>query len=446
MSSQTFPDIESFAISNDRTLFSRLAYTYESAVVYLLAQQDVQGIAPATLRAFQASYASTAFRCRFPHCERLSSGFATAQLRLEHETVHVQRVYCQTVSCQYNRIGFGKRTALNAHTRRYHGQTNVLLIPAKVRRTTIVEAEAGAPVLNSHQPNPSSVALPNISSFDSPPSNHFGVTKGQEEIVEEQEEEQQLFSITPEQYNSMTSLDFARSQDSLSSYHDPLAPGDLMARTDPVPSEHSPFVNQSYRPSQLPPRLERDVLDQSDEHQNKSPNEQPRSQRSQHEMAAQLLKVNTSQPGFIPWSSRVLHVDPFRQVAVPVDEKPGTDCDLLFEEDRYGSFIPLSPLNSEEALPELSWSHDRPPRGSNEIETRPARDDARTQMAISFLTGIDDDVDARPTNEGRQPLHHEPGSKGETPSPVLDSETPSPTTENSFAIERMINTRLTRRN
>ena len=149
LSSQPFPDIESYVINNDRTLFSRLAHTYEGAVVYLLAQHQVHGIAPATLQAFQESYASTAFRCRFPHCERLSSGFATAQLRLEHEVVHAQRVYCQTVSCQYNRIGFGKRSALNAHMRKHHSQSNVLLIPAKVRRITDVASKPGEHEQNS---------------------------------------------------------------------------------------------------------------------------------------------------------------------------------------------------------------------------------------------------------------------------------------------------------
>lgn len=63
-------------------------------------------------------------------------GFATAALRNEHETVHVQRVYCQIEACQYSRIGFTKRNALTAHTRKLHNQSNVLLIPAKVRRTT----------------------------------------------------------------------------------------------------------------------------------------------------------------------------------------------------------------------------------------------------------------------------------------------------------------------
>jgi hypothetical protein len=133
---KAFPDIEAYVMNNDRTLFSFLAHKYESAILHLLAQHEVAGIAPAILQAFQQSYASTAFRCRFPHCDRLSLGFATAELRLEHENVHIRRVYCQTVPCQYSRIGFATRNALNAHTRKHHSQSDVLLIPAKVRRTT----------------------------------------------------------------------------------------------------------------------------------------------------------------------------------------------------------------------------------------------------------------------------------------------------------------------
>src|SRR4051812_14630640 len=106
-------------------LFSRLAHKYKSAIVHLLAQHEVEGVQSAILRAFQESYASTAFRCRFPHCERLSLGFTTPELRIEHETVHVQRMYCQTIDCSYRRIGFAKRSALNAHTRKHHGQSHI---------------------------------------------------------------------------------------------------------------------------------------------------------------------------------------------------------------------------------------------------------------------------------------------------------------------------------
>jgi hypothetical protein len=103
--------------------------------VHLLEQREVEGITTSTLLAFQESYASSAFRCRFPHCDRVSLGFATAESRLKHEAVHIQRVYCQTESCQYNRIGFANKSALNVHTRKHHSQSNTLLIPAKVRGT-----------------------------------------------------------------------------------------------------------------------------------------------------------------------------------------------------------------------------------------------------------------------------------------------------------------------
>ncbi|EUC41875.1 hypothetical protein COCMIDRAFT_57997, partial [Bipolaris oryzae ATCC 44560] len=126
-------DIETYLINNDQTLFSQLSQKYENAIVHLLAQHEVEGISSALLRAFQESYASNAFFCRFPHCDRLSLGFPAAQLRCEHEVVHIQRVYCQTASCQYSRIGFAKKSALKAHTRKHHGQSSIQLMPAKVR-------------------------------------------------------------------------------------------------------------------------------------------------------------------------------------------------------------------------------------------------------------------------------------------------------------------------
>lgn len=115
MAYDSAPDIETYIINNDRTLFSKLAQMYESAVVHLLARQEVEGISPTILRAFQKSYAPTAFRCRFPHCDRLSLGFATAELRLEHEAAHVRRMYCQTSPCPYTRTALQQK-ALSTRT------------------------------------------------------------------------------------------------------------------------------------------------------------------------------------------------------------------------------------------------------------------------------------------------------------------------------------------
>ncbi|USP82247.1 hypothetical protein yc1106_09521 [Curvularia clavata] len=150
-------DIDTYVIANDQTLFSKLAQKHESAVVRLLGKDEVEGISSTILRAFQDSYASTAFRCRFPHCNRLSSGFATAELRRKHETTHIQRVYCQTVSCQYSRIGFAKRSLLNAHMRTHHGQPNLLNIPKQIRQSA---------TLNQVQHN-QGVKRPNEDTIDS---------------------------------------------------------------------------------------------------------------------------------------------------------------------------------------------------------------------------------------------------------------------------------------
>jgi hypothetical protein len=128
--------------------------------VHLLEQREVDGITPSTLLAFQESYASTAFRCRFPHCDRLSLGFATSESRLKHEAVHIQRVYCQTESCQYNRIGFANKSALNAHTRKHHNKSNTLLIPAKVKgtrdRSSASDVNADLTDKSETKPGPSS--------------------------------------------------------------------------------------------------------------------------------------------------------------------------------------------------------------------------------------------------------------------------------------------------
>lgn len=126
---------ETFVTLNDRTLFSKLATFFESAVIYLLSQDEVAGVPKVTLEAFQKSYASTAFRCRFPNCSRSSTGFPSSELRGQHETAHLRRLYCKVASCQWNRIGFRNKNGLDTHTRKCHGEKSTFSIPPKVRRT-----------------------------------------------------------------------------------------------------------------------------------------------------------------------------------------------------------------------------------------------------------------------------------------------------------------------
>lgn len=126
-------DVEDFAILTDGTLFSRLASVFENGVVHLLSQQEVPDISNSTLRKFQESYASTAFRCRYPNCARSSMGFSSAQLRSQHESNHFQRVYCKVATCHFGRVGFPRKAALCAHTRKYHAESTTIPIPPKIQ-------------------------------------------------------------------------------------------------------------------------------------------------------------------------------------------------------------------------------------------------------------------------------------------------------------------------
>jgi hypothetical protein len=127
-------DADAFTTQYDRTLFSKLATTFDSAVISLLSQNEVAGVPEVTLQAFQKSYASTAFRCRYPYCTKSSAGFASQQLRTQHEAGHFHRVYCKVESCQWSRIGFEKKSGLDSHTRKYHNERFTFPIPPKVRR------------------------------------------------------------------------------------------------------------------------------------------------------------------------------------------------------------------------------------------------------------------------------------------------------------------------
>lgn len=88
----------------------------------------------AALRAFQESYASTAYRCRFPDCSKPFAGFASSSLRAQHERLHFRRVYCHVEACRWNKIGFKNRSGLDAHLRKHHDEKSMFLVPSKVRR------------------------------------------------------------------------------------------------------------------------------------------------------------------------------------------------------------------------------------------------------------------------------------------------------------------------
>jgi hypothetical protein len=127
------PDIESYALKNDRTLLSKLAVEFENSVLYLLSQEAVIGLSTETLNNFKSSYSSTAFRCRYPSCPSKTLGFPSAQLRKQHESIHLQRIYCNMPTCQWSRIGFRSKNALDTHKRNHHTLASNSWVPPRVR-------------------------------------------------------------------------------------------------------------------------------------------------------------------------------------------------------------------------------------------------------------------------------------------------------------------------
>ncbi|KAH7068353.1 hypothetical protein BKA63DRAFT_112495 [Paraphoma chrysanthemicola] len=127
-------DAESSMEQHDPTLLSKLAIEFEDIRVHLLSHSTVENVSPSYLSSFQKSYASITLRCRFPNCLWAPEGFSSEQLRIRHESCHVQRIYCKMESCQYHRTGFTTRTAHDKHVRNFHQATLAVIVPPKIRR------------------------------------------------------------------------------------------------------------------------------------------------------------------------------------------------------------------------------------------------------------------------------------------------------------------------
>ncbi|KAF2728956.1 ankyrin [Polyplosphaeria fusca] len=191
---------EAFASQHDRTLFSNLAARFEHNVLYLLTQDDVDGIPQETLEKFKRSYSSTAFRCRFPSCFQASTGFASQEQRATHEITHFYRIKCSVETCQWSRIGFKSKTSLDAHTRKYHDPGSTYLIPPSVRRPT-EGSDSAAPAIVSPEISfsPSAISKKNTDKFGSTRLARE-CEKGQLSLVKE------AYNAAPEELNT---ADFA---------------------------------------------------------------------------------------------------------------------------------------------------------------------------------------------------------------------------------------------
>jgi hypothetical protein len=126
-------EAESFTAQNDKTLFSRIAITLDSAVEHLLLHDQVEGVPQDLHESFRVSHVSTAYRCRYPHCPKASAGFASESARSQHEKCHFHRLYCNYEGCSYSRIGFDKHSSLVSHKQRYHTAKASLMTPPRIR-------------------------------------------------------------------------------------------------------------------------------------------------------------------------------------------------------------------------------------------------------------------------------------------------------------------------
>ncbi|KAK2755707.1 hypothetical protein FQN54_005857 [Arachnomyces sp. PD_36] len=114
-------DLETFRLSVDSTLFSRIAMKYTEIVHDLLKRRSFPGLDHEELAIFKQNYESSAFACRYPHCPKRTDGFGSSRARDDHEQRHHgQGIKCSEQNCPFSRIGFGTSAALSRHMRDHH--------------------------------------------------------------------------------------------------------------------------------------------------------------------------------------------------------------------------------------------------------------------------------------------------------------------------------------
>ena len=93
---------------------------YESLVQRLSNTEKLDELSDARLSSFKRIYGTSAFPCRTRGCPRSSHGFGNEIERLEHEKTHSLNLYCNDLSCEYNKLGFTTARALKKHTLECH--------------------------------------------------------------------------------------------------------------------------------------------------------------------------------------------------------------------------------------------------------------------------------------------------------------------------------------
>lgn len=106
---------------------------FDNEVQRLLSSEAIPGLAAERMLAFQKSHASSAFRCRYVPCSNEGLGFASDELRIKHEKLHMRLLTCNVIRCQRSKIGFKTQAALKKHMQEFHEAPISYQIPLRVR-------------------------------------------------------------------------------------------------------------------------------------------------------------------------------------------------------------------------------------------------------------------------------------------------------------------------
>lgn len=113
----------------DPTLFSMIRTRYQDIVEEILKNEQVVGVANATMCDFRAKHRSGTFFCRHRTCSRAAQGYNTPEMRQMHEQSHVPNFQCAEVACGFFGRPFNTQAAFKKHIIQYHDEVRTASIP-----------------------------------------------------------------------------------------------------------------------------------------------------------------------------------------------------------------------------------------------------------------------------------------------------------------------------
>ena len=131
--------------------------SYQETVRFLLKQDHYPGISAEDLASFKRQFQSSAFTCRLSFCPRATIGFASDDLRQQHEIGHTKLSLCTIPTCKYP--PFISLQALNNHIEKHHSHK---LVRRSIRRVGHISNQPQGRDLDA-DPDPGNPPTPDIS-------------------------------------------------------------------------------------------------------------------------------------------------------------------------------------------------------------------------------------------------------------------------------------------